>query len=590
MNMDLRPTRIRDTVVAATFLMSALLYLHRFCISVAQTYIQQDLGLTNSQIGWMLSAFFWTYALGQVPAGWLTDRFGSRVTLTLYILLWSLFTGLTGAVSAFTAVLLLRFGFGFAQAGAYPTAASIVSKWVPFQSRGMANGLIAMGGRVGAVCAMFATGYLLVWLTPASTPTKLDAGAVLNGPQFCYELVEQPEKPTTISQLQQNCLEQFSTADQALAKRHSERYAAAIEKERKLREDQGKSPQDAEPKIEPIPPAELLTLVKAINGVLAAPPFFKTEDLDDVNVENEARRLARRQSELDPGQTQRLNRLVLEGLHRQSVKKLYVAGWRPLMFLYGALGLGVAAVVWWSCHSSPEVHPRCNAAEAELIASSSPLPLKPAKGAVTAIPLMELIKSFSMWMCCLTQWFTNIGWAFLMLLAPRYFTNVHEMSIETVAILSAIPPIAGGLGMFAGGPLTDRLSKRIGVRWGRALPMSLSRFVAMAAYLACLFNPSPGIAVAMFAIVAFSTGIGTPAVWAFNQDVGGEHVGSVLGWGNMWGNFGAAVTAPILLWAVGSPEQWNNAFLTCAGAFLVSGVVALGVNATIPIAGKSKTG
>ena len=110
MNNDQQPTSIRHVVVGAAFLMSVLLYLHRFCISVAQTYIQQDLGLTNAQIAWMLSAFFWTYALGQVPSGWLTDRFGSRAMLTLYILLWSLFTGLTGAAGAFVAVLLLRFG------------------------------------------------------------------------------------------------------------------------------------------------------------------------------------------------------------------------------------------------------------------------------------------------------------------------------------------------------------------------------------------------------------------------------------------------------------------------------------------------
>ena len=87
----------------------------------------------------------------------------------------------------------------------------------------------------------------------------------------------------------------------------------------------------------------------------------------------------------------------------------------------------------------------------------------------------------------------------------------------------------------------------------------------------------------MFAAVAFFTGIGTPASWAFCQDVGGKNVGSVLGWGNMWGNFGAAVTAPILLWVAGSPERWDYAFMTCAGAFALSGVASLGINATIPI-------
>ena len=82
MNTDQQPTRIRHVVIAAAFSMSVLLYLHRFCISVAQTYIQEDLGLTNSQISWILSAFFWTYALGQVPSGWLSDR---SVSSTEYV-------------------------------------------------------------------------------------------------------------------------------------------------------------------------------------------------------------------------------------------------------------------------------------------------------------------------------------------------------------------------------------------------------------------------------------------------------------------------------------------------------------------------
>ncbi|MBC8354612.1 MAG: MFS transporter [Planctomycetes bacterium] len=583
MNQLERPTSVRHIVIAAAFLMSVLLYLHRFCISVAQTYIQEDLNLTDQQVGMMLSAFFWTYALGQVPAGWLTDRFGSRIMLTSYILLWSLFTGLTGAASAFAAVLLLRFGFGFAQAGAYPTAASIVSKWVPFQSRGSASGIISMGGRVGAVLAMFATGYLLVWFTPASTPPTLDSNSIMNGERLCYELaIERPADSPTISLLRDNCFEQFTTSGQTLVQAFADNYARALEAKQEGLAATGKSTKDAAPDVRPFPQSEVPALLEEINGVIQARSFFEPDDLKDIKVENEARRLARRGAELTETETHRMNRLVLEGLHRQSIKKLYVAGWRPLMFLYGSLGLIVAAVIWWTCHKSPASHPKCNSAEAELIAGDSQS-LPQTEGKVSGVPLLPLIKSVSMWLCCLTQWFTNIGWAFLMLLAPRYFTNEHQLSIETVGLLSAIPPIAGGLGMFSGGTVTDRLVRVVGLRWGRVLPITVSRFIAMGAYIVCLFDPSPTIAVVMFACVAFFTGIGTPAMWAFNQDVGGRFVGSVLGWGNMWGNFGAAVTPPLLLWVVGSPERWEYVFATCAAAFFLSGIVALGINATIPI-------
>ena len=582
MNIDQQPTRIRYVVIGAAFLMSVLLYLHRFCISVAQTYIQEDLGLSNSEIAWILSAFFWTYALGQVPAGWLSDRFGSRSMLALYVLLWSLFTGLMGGVSSFLAVLLLRLGFGFSQAGAYPTAGSVVSKWVPFQSRGTASGLIATGGRVGAVFAMFATGYLLVWLTPLSTPPALEQGSILNGPRLCDELATGSAAGTTVERLRQQVFQQFSTSGQEVVQLYAGRYREELEAERNRLLADGQPTEDVTPQVDAIPAAELQLLVDEINAVISAPPFFAVEDLEDVNVETETRRLARRAAELTAAERQRMNRLVLEGLHRQSIKKLYIAGWRPLMALYGALGLAVAAILWWSCHDTPASHPRCNAAEQAVIAGDS-MPSSGETGKPAAVPLWCLIKSFSMWMSCVSQWFTNIGWAFLMLLAPRYFSTEHELSIETVALLSAIPPIAGGLGMFTGGAVTDGLVNRIGLRWGRALPLSLSRYVAMAAYLVCLFEPSYGVAVVMFAAVAFFTGIGTPASWAFCQDVGGKNVGSVLGWGNMWGNFGAAVTAPILLWVAGSPERWDYAFMTCAGAFALSGVASLGINATIPI-------
>jgi|GEM_PF-6559182 len=223
MENQLRPTNVRYLVVASATLMAVLLYLDRFCISMAEIYIKEDLGLTDGQIGWMLSAFFWTYALGQVPAGWMTDRFGARIMLTVYVLSWSLFTGLTGFAGSFTALLLLRFGFGFAQAGAYPTAASIVSKWVPFRSRGTVSGIISVGGRIGGWLALFATGYLLVWLTPANTPVHLQATDILDGPLLCYELADSGNLDNG---LRQQALENFDDEARQMVDRYAALYKA----------------------------------------------------------------------------------------------------------------------------------------------------------------------------------------------------------------------------------------------------------------------------------------------------------------------------------------------------------------------------
>src|SRR5262249_15544872 len=144
------------------------------------------------------------------------------------------------------------------------------------------------------------------------------------------------------------------------------------------------------------------------------------------------------------------------------------------------------------------------------------------------------------------------------------------------------PLLVGWAGMLTGGWATDRLTRAIGPRWGRALPLALSRFLAVLGYAALLLNPGPYTATAALSVVAFATDFGTPAMWAFNLDVGGRHVGSVLGWGNMWGNFGAAIS-PLLLNAVLQQDNWGLVFVTCAAAFLVSGVCALGVNASVPL-------
>jgi len=537
--------------------MSALLYLDRFCISIAEVYIQQDLGLTDRQVGWMLSAFFWTYALGQVPAGWLTDRFGSRLMLTIYILAWSLLTGLTGVAGVFAALLLLRFGFGFAQSGAYPTAASIVSKWMPLQARGRASGIIAVGGRVGGFLALSATGYVLIWLTPISTPTELRKSDILDGTQLSIELTERSDPVTPEETVRGRCLSALDSDTQERIRSFAKRQSLSAE--------------------------EATSLAEGLNQVIGQPGFFSTAELKGISLEKEATRLlGKPTSELTAQQSQRLNRLVLEGLHRKSIKKLYVAGWRPMMFAYGSLGLFVAGLVWWSCRNNPSRHPWCNEAEVTLIRGDKPVKRDEDKK-LGGVPIVPLLCSRSMWLCCVSQWFTNIGWVFLMTWAPRYFLSVHKVSVEELAMMVAIPPLVGWAGMLSGGGVTDALVNRIGLRWGRALPMSLSRFAAMGAYLAVWASPSPWFAVAMFSVVAFATDFGTPSIWAYMQDAGGRHVGSILGWGNMWGNLGAAVTPPLLIWIVGDTERWDLAFLTCATAFLLSGLAAAGINATIPI-------
>src|SRR5262249_55557592 len=126
-----QPTSVRIAVAALLTLMACLLYLDRYAVGIASEPMRVDLGMTQTQVSWFLSPFFWSYALSQVPAGWLSDRFGPRVMLTVYIVAWSLFTAMPALTSQIVLVLLLRFLCGAAQAGAYPVAAGMIRSWFP---------------------------------------------------------------------------------------------------------------------------------------------------------------------------------------------------------------------------------------------------------------------------------------------------------------------------------------------------------------------------------------------------------------------------------------------------------------------------
>jgi sugar phosphate permease len=559
--LDARPTRVRFLVVALTMLASLLLYLDRFCISFAERYIKDDLGLSNAQVSWLLGAFFWTYALAQVPSGFLSDRYGPRRMLTLYILLWSLFTGLTGLAGGFVMLLAIRFAFGVAQAGAYPTSAVLVANWVPLTARGTASSLVAVGGRVGGFVSPILTGLLIVLLAPADVPSRLGPDDLTDFPALCDRLRKEPTR------LGERILAALPPDVRATVRWYAECHAAAPKQ------------------ILPPTRAEVRRAVAdTLNEVLRDPhlrndPYFRT-----VALPREAAALLQASAaELSAERRERLNRLLLEAAYPQAIKEVYGPGWRPTMVVFGLVGLAVAGLFWVWTRDRPAQHPRCNAAEVRVIEEGRPAPGARPDVAARRVPLGPLVRSSGMWLMCLSQFATNAGWVFLVLWLPRYLAEVHRVPIEERGLLAGIPLVAGWVGMVWGGWATDRLTRAIGRRWGRALPLALSRFVAVGAYAVCLLDPGPYAATLAFAVVAFATDFGTPATWAFCLDVGGREVGSVLGWGNMWGNFGAGAFS-VLLNAVTEAQGWDMVFVTCAAAFLVSGVASLGVDASKPLA------
>jgi MFS transporter, ACS family, glucarate transporter len=145
-----KPGRVRWILILWMFVISAVAYLDRVNISIAGQFLQRDLNLTNTQLGFVFSAFVFGYALFQAPGGRLADRFGPRLVIALGTLWWSVFTTLSAFAGALGPLIGVRFLLGAGEAVVYPAGNRLVSGWIPVRERGLANGIIFAGVGTGA--------------------------------------------------------------------------------------------------------------------------------------------------------------------------------------------------------------------------------------------------------------------------------------------------------------------------------------------------------------------------------------------------------------------------------------------------------
>ena len=244
------------------------------------------------------------YALGQVPAGWLGDRFGPRSMLCVFLVLWSVFTAATGVANGFVTLLLARVGFGFAQAGAYPTSGALLKRWIPFSHRATASGIVVFGGRMGGAIAPLLTALILA----------------------------------------------------------------------------------------------------------------------------------------------------------------HLGNWREVLIAYALLGVGLAWLLWVVVRDRPEEHPWCNRAECELIQKELPNG-EPARDHLSrSFSFLPILKNTSMWLNCLSQFGTNMGWAFFITLLPKYLSEVKHVESVAGGKMASVVLVMGMTGMLLGGWLTDWTTRRMGLR------------------------------------------------------------------------------------------------------------------------------
>lgn len=144
---DLKQTHVRYFIVLMLFVASTFSYGDRVVLSIAGVAIAKDLHMDHVRMGYLFSGFSWAYVIGQLPAGGLLDRFGSKRIYGISIVLWSLcalfagFAGFLPAALAFSAIFALRLLSGLAQSPVFPGNGRIVAAWFPTAERGRASAI-----------------------------------------------------------------------------------------------------------------------------------------------------------------------------------------------------------------------------------------------------------------------------------------------------------------------------------------------------------------------------------------------------------------------------------------------------------------
>ena len=141
--------KTRHIILAVMCLMYFISYIDRVNIAVAGPLIRHEMGLSTVQLGLVFSAFAYPYAAMQIIGGWLSDKFGPKLVLTVLSLIWGAATLATGFAGSVAMLLVLRFVLGIGEGGAFPSATRAFTYWMPVCERGFAQGITHSFARLG---------------------------------------------------------------------------------------------------------------------------------------------------------------------------------------------------------------------------------------------------------------------------------------------------------------------------------------------------------------------------------------------------------------------------------------------------------
>lgn len=249
-----------------------------------------------------------------------------------------------------------------------------------------------------------------------------------------------------------------------------------------------------------------------------------------------------------------------------------LGSWRPVLWIYGGVGLVLAAATYYVFRDRPAEHPWPNQAEKDWIAAGAP---PPPSGPAPRSPWLALVRHPGLWLFNAGSFGMNIGWAFLVTWLSAYLQEVRHLDPVSAGRFVTMVLACGMAGMLCGGWWCDMLTRQFGQRLGRRLPFLIGSSVCVLAYLLMPTLSSNWMILVAAGLVAFFTDSMSPASWTISQDIGGKHVAVTLAWSNMWGNLGAAAIAQVIPRILASSyhfSDWREIFWLCAGGFILLGL------------------
>jgi ACS family D-galactonate transporter-like MFS transporter len=147
-------SHMRWSIVTLSALGLTIAYLDRSALSVALPFMTREFEISPAVQGVVLSSFFWSYAVFQVPSGWLLDRVGPRVVYPVAVGWWSIWTALTAFAGGVASLIVFRIGLGIGEAPVQPANIKVVSKWFPRSERAFASSLFDMGQQIGVALSV----------------------------------------------------------------------------------------------------------------------------------------------------------------------------------------------------------------------------------------------------------------------------------------------------------------------------------------------------------------------------------------------------------------------------------------------------